>query len=153
MQHWWLGGIVFGVGLALGQAQAQTALSGLVSSSEEGPMEGVLVSAKREGSTITTTVATNGHGRYEFPASRMERGKYAIAIRAIGYQLDGPKTVEVHSHPLPIMPGSEATGTGSHRLNAALPMVDPSDVFCHSASVGSDLPTQLAYAVASEWLT
>jgi streptogramin lyase len=102
MQHWWLGGIVFGVGLALGQAQAQTALSGLVSSSEEGPMEGVLVSAKREGSTITTTVATNGHGRYEFPASRMERGKYAIAIRAIGYQLDGPKTVEVG-------PGNPAT--------------------------------------------
>ena len=39
-------------------ANAQTApLTGQVSASEEGPMEGVLVSAKRDGTTVT------GHGR------------------------------------------------------------------------------------------
>ena len=43
-------------------ASAQTALSGQVSSSEEGAMEGVLVSAKKEGSTITTTVVSNDKG-------------------------------------------------------------------------------------------
>src|SRR5947209_6677008 len=76
-------------------AQAQTALTGLVSSSEEGAMEGVLVSAKKEGSTITTTVVTDAQGRYSFPAARVEPGKYTIAIRAVGYRLDGPKTIDV----------------------------------------------------------
>ena len=76
-------------------AHAQAALTGLVSSSEEGAMEGVLVSAKKEGSTITTTVVTDEQGRYSFPAARMEPGKYTISIRAIGYKLDGPKTVDV----------------------------------------------------------
>jgi len=78
-------------------ARAQAALTGLVSSSEEGAMEGVLVSAKKEGSTITTTMVTDEQGRYSFPAARMEAGKYTISIRAIGYKLDGPKTVDVPS--------------------------------------------------------
>ena len=58
-------------------------------------MEGVLVNLKREGSTITTTVVTNEQGRYSFPADRVQPGKYTISIRAVGYILDGPKTVEV----------------------------------------------------------
>ena len=58
-------------------------------------MEGVLVSAKKEGSTITTTVATDAQGRYSFPSARMEPGKYTISIRAIGYKLDGGKSIEV----------------------------------------------------------
>jgi hypothetical protein len=40
------------------------ALTGLVSSQEEGPMEGVLVSAKRAGSGVTTTVVSDAQGRY-----------------------------------------------------------------------------------------
>ena len=44
-------------------AQAQT-LAGAVSSAEEGAMEGVLVSAKKAGSTITTTVVSNDKGQY-----------------------------------------------------------------------------------------
>jgi streptogramin lyase len=83
------------VGLTAGEARAQAALSGLVSSSEEGAMEGVLVGAKREGSTITTTVVTDAQGRYSFPAARMQPGKYTISIRAVGYKLDGAKTVDV----------------------------------------------------------
>ena len=78
-------------------AHAQAALTGLVSSSEEGAMEGVVVSAKKEGSTITTTVVTDEQGRYSFPAAHMAAGKYTISIRAIGYKLDGPKTVDVPS--------------------------------------------------------
>src|SRR5262249_57097538 len=78
-------------------ARAEGAVTGLVASSEEGAMEGVLVSAKKEGSTITTTMVTDEQGRYSFPAARMEAGKYTISIRAIGYKLDGPKTVDVPS--------------------------------------------------------
>src|SRR5262245_16417312 len=81
--------------LATGGARAQAALTGIVSSNEEGAMEGVLVSAKKEGATITTTVVTDAQGRYSFPAARMEPGKYTISIRAIGYWLDGPKTADV----------------------------------------------------------
>jgi virginiamycin B lyase len=82
-------------GLTAGEARAQAALTGLVSSGEEGAMEGVLVSAKREGSTITTTVVTDAQGRYSFPAARVQPGKYTISIRAVGYKLDSAKTVDL----------------------------------------------------------
>ena len=49
-------------------AQPSVALSGTVSSSEEGAMEGVLVSAHREGSNITVTVVSDASGQYAFPA-------------------------------------------------------------------------------------
>src|SRR2546427_11378148 len=52
-------------------AQTATALTGLVSSSEDGTLEGVLVSAKKDGATITTTVVSDKDGRYSFPAERM----------------------------------------------------------------------------------
>ena len=76
-------------------AQAAATLSGQVSSAEEGPMEGVLVSAKKDGSTITTTVVTDQKGEYSFPAGRLEAGHYTISTRAIGYDLDGPKAVDI----------------------------------------------------------
>jgi streptogramin lyase len=78
-------------------AQAQTAspLSGKVSSAEEGLMEGVLVSAKKEGSTITQTVVTNEKGEFSFPAGKLDAGKYNITIRAGGYTLVGPRAVDV----------------------------------------------------------
>ncbi|HWG05907.1 MAG TPA: carboxypeptidase regulatory-like domain-containing protein, partial [Beijerinckiaceae bacterium] len=76
-------------------AVAAVTLAGQVSSAEEGPMEGVLVSAKKDGSTITTTVVTDDKGHYSFPADRIEPGHYTIAIRAIGYDLDGAKVVDL----------------------------------------------------------
>ncbi|MEI8033973.1 MAG: carboxypeptidase regulatory-like domain-containing protein [Betaproteobacteria bacterium] len=82
----------------LGSAQAQTtgaALSGLVSSLDGEPMEGVLVSAKRAGAIITTTVVTDPQGRYEFPSARLEPGKYTMRIRAVGYALENPAAVEI----------------------------------------------------------
>src|SRR5580700_986639 len=66
------------------QTQAPAALTGQVASTEEGPMEGVLVTAKRTGSTIAITVATDEQGRYRFPSGRLEPGHYAIRIRAVG---------------------------------------------------------------------
>jgi streptogramin lyase len=76
-------------------AESPAALSGQVTSAEEGAMEGVLVSARRDGSSITTTVVSDDKGRYAFPAARLEPGRYTISIRAIGYQLDGAKSVDV----------------------------------------------------------
>jgi virginiamycin B lyase len=76
-------------------AQIPAALSGQVSSVEEGAMEGVLVSARKDGATVTTTVVTGDKGQYTFPADRLEPGHYAITIRAIGYDLNGPAAVDV----------------------------------------------------------
>ena len=77
-------------------AQAQTvALNGQVTSAEEGAMEGVLVSAKKAGSTVTVTVVSDKDGRYSFPASKIEPGQYALRIRAVGYDLDNHKSIEV----------------------------------------------------------
>jgi virginiamycin B lyase len=74
---------------------ASLALTGLVTSQEEGSMEGVLVSAKKTGSNITVTVASDQSGRYSFPGNRLEPGQYALRIRAVGYELDGPGSVEI----------------------------------------------------------
>src|SRR2546426_10751438 len=71
------------------------ALTGQVSSAEEGPMEGVLVSAKKDGSTITTTVVSDEQGRYRFPGVKLQPGHYSLRIRAVGYDLDGPAGVDV----------------------------------------------------------
>ena len=71
-------------------ADATTSASGLtgtVTSQADGPMEGVLIGAKRDGSTISTWVVSNAQGQYSFPRDRMEPGRYAISIRAVGYEL------------------------------------------------------------------
>src|SRR5258706_3069592 len=68
-------------------ASAQAQLAGQVTSKEEGPMEGVLVSAKRAGSTIAVPVVSDAKGRYEFPAARLAPGKYSLKVRAAGYEL------------------------------------------------------------------
>ncbi|MEA2994054.1 MAG: hypothetical protein QOD40_2974 [Alphaproteobacteria bacterium] len=77
------------------QAQSASPLSGQVSSAAEPVMEGVLVSAKKDGSNITTTVVTDDKGKFSFPAGRLEPGHYTIAIRASGYDLEGPKAVDI----------------------------------------------------------
>ena len=58
-------------------------------------MEGVLVTAKKAGSTIAVTVVTDEKGNYRFPASKLDPGDYAISIRAVGYDLDGPASVTI----------------------------------------------------------
>src|SRR5215471_3966226 len=79
------------------QARVQTpsALIGQVSSTEEGPMEGVVVTAKKDGSTISTSVVTNDQGRFAFPAARLESGHYTLKARAAGYEPDGAKVANV----------------------------------------------------------
>jgi len=76
-------------------AATSAALSGQVSSAKEGAMEGVLVTAKKDGSNISTTVVSDEKGHYAFPAGRLEPGHYTLKIRAVGYILDGPRAVDV----------------------------------------------------------
>ena len=77
------------------QSRPPVALTGVVSSDKEGAMEGVVVSAKRAGSAVTVSVATDEKGRFSFPSTKLEPGSYALNIRAVGYELEGPKTAEV----------------------------------------------------------
>ncbi len=68
-------------------AQAQT-LGGQVVS-QEGPMEGVLVTAKKDGATVAYTVVSDASGHYSFPAGKLDSGDYTLRIRAVGFDLDG----------------------------------------------------------------
>jgi virginiamycin B lyase len=89
------------VGFVMGETlspSAHAALTGKVTSQAEGAMEGVIVGAKKAGSTITTWVVSDAQGQYSFPRDKMEPGKYAISIRAVGYEL--PRTsVDVTAEP------------------------------------------------------
>jgi virginiamycin B lyase len=91
--------LLFGLTAAFAPLRAQTqpsaTLAGHITSMEEGPMEGVLVSAKRAGSTITITVVSDAEGQYRFPAAKLEPGKYSLRIRAVGYDLDSPREIEI----------------------------------------------------------
>ncbi len=73
---------------AIAQSHGPAALTGIVSSPEEGKLEGVVVSAKRPGSTIMVSVSTNAQGQYSFPQDRLAPGAYDITIRAAGYTLE-----------------------------------------------------------------
>src|SRR5262249_21265948 len=78
-----------------GFAQAAGRLAGQVTSAEEGAMEGVVVSAKKDGSTIAISVISDATGNFMFPDAKLEPSKDTLSIRAIGFELDGPKTVDV----------------------------------------------------------
>ena len=88
-------GLVAALAPMAAHAQAPAALTGLVSSADAAAMEGVLVSAKRAGSTITVTVVSDRQGRYSFPAAKLPAGQYALSVRAVGYELDPVGAVDV----------------------------------------------------------
>lgn len=114
------GAVLLSVGPAVAQ---QVALAGRVSSAAEGAMEGVLVSAKREGSNKTVTVVSHADGRYSFPNERLEPGRYAVTVRAVKYVL--PE----HAASVEITAGKSAqldlALESSNPLELALQMTDP----------------------------
>jgi streptogramin lyase len=75
--------------------QTPAALTGQISSDAEGAMEGVVITAHKDGSTISISVITDAQGRYVFPENRLEPGHYTIAIRAVGYDLANPAATDV----------------------------------------------------------
>lgn len=62
------------------------ALAGIVSSDTEGPMEGVLVKAKRIGGNVTITVVSDAQGRYSFPKDKLNPAQYSLSVKATGYE-------------------------------------------------------------------
>ena len=100
-------------------AQAAAALSGQVTSAEEGAMEGVMVTAKKAGSTVAISVASDADGKFSFPAAKIEPGDYTIRIRAIGYELDGPKTVTVGAQAAPVAVKLKKTRNLAAQLTSA----------------------------------
>src|SRR2546428_9246098 len=93
--------VIAGLALAAGldpipaAAQSAVALTGRVTSAGEGAMEGVVVSAKKAGSKVTISVVSDASGRFSFPAAKLGSGDYALRVRATGYELDGPVSVDV----------------------------------------------------------
>jgi len=62
---------------------ADVSLSGAITSASGGKLGGVTVSAKMDGSTITTSVYTDEAGNYYFPP--MASGKYHVWAQALGF--------------------------------------------------------------------
>ena len=79
----------------IAQSSDSIALSGIVSSQKEGLMEGVVVSARRVGANFTVSVVSDAQGKYSFPRTHLEPGKYALTIRAVGYDLNDSGIVEI----------------------------------------------------------
>jgi virginiamycin B lyase len=102
-------------------AQPAAALSGRVSSAAEGPMEGVLVSARREGSNKAVTVVSDADGNYSFPRDRLEPGPHTISIRAVKYVLNDK--AEMQNVPIPGRLDIELAPANA--LELALQMTDP----------------------------
>ena len=63
---------------------ADQVLTGTIVSSSGQKLDGVTVSAKMEGSTITTSVYTDENGAYFFPA--MSAGKYNVWAQTLGFE-------------------------------------------------------------------
>ena len=98
MRFRWIAVLTLGLAVVFShnaQTQSSVALTGLITSAEVGAMEGVLVSAKRAGSTITITVVSDVQGRYRFPASKLQPGQYSIHTRAVGFDLEGPQQIDI----------------------------------------------------------
>jgi virginiamycin B lyase len=73
------------------------ALTGLVTSDSEKRMEGVLVTAKRDGGHTAVTVISDDQGRYTFPAGKLQPGNHTLTIRAIAYELPGQSRAKIES--------------------------------------------------------
>jgi virginiamycin B lyase len=91
----WLLASLAALALALPARADEPALAGTVASAADGAMEGVLVTARADGSTMAVTVVSDRQGHYSFPADRLAPGHYALTIRAVGYELPGAPTVDV----------------------------------------------------------
>src|SRR2546423_977356 len=63
------------------RAEADAALTGVVSSEAEGKMEGVVVTAHRPGAIVQVSVTTDAEGRYSFPRNRLQPGASTLDIR------------------------------------------------------------------------
>ena len=85
----------FPLSTAFADDRAPAALTGQVTSDAEGAMEGVVVTAHKDGSIVSVSVTTDARGWYAFPESKLVPGEYKITIRAVGYDISVPTTADV----------------------------------------------------------
>src|SRR3979490_1397456 len=71
-------------GLATPTMAADQVLNGAIASPSGEKLGGVTVSAKQDGSTITTSVYTDETGNYYFPP--LPAGKYQVWAQALGFE-------------------------------------------------------------------
>src|SRR5579863_10414432 len=85
---------LMGVTLAQGAATPESVMRGRVTSSDGKPLEGVPVSARAEGQTVTTAVYTDRDGRYFFPplAPPQQDGAYKVWSQAVGFEISRAET-------------------------------------------------------------
>src|SRR5438094_9636926 len=77
---------------------ADRLLSGAITARSGQKLEGVTVSAKLEGSTITTSVYTDTAGNYFFPP--LPPGRYRVWAQALGFEIcKGPVDVGATRRP------------------------------------------------------
>ena len=93
-----LAAITFSIGLPAVSPTAAPSmeLTGSVKDAGGKPLEGVAVSAKAEGSSITTSVWTNQNGAYAFPA--LDAGRYRVWAQAIGFDRPVADTTVTPGH-------------------------------------------------------
>ena len=70
--------------LACTPAFADALLSGTIKTSDGKPLDGVTVSAKPDGGTVTTSVFTDENGQYYFPP--LPNGHYRVWAQALSFQ-------------------------------------------------------------------
>jgi len=76
--------VVAGLAVPTAASAADQLLSGAIASASGQKLEGVTVSAKQEGTTITTSVYTDETGNYYFPP--MAAGKYQVWAQTLGFE-------------------------------------------------------------------
>src|SRR5258706_12691345 len=76
--------VVAGLGMTASAQAADQLLTGAIASAAGQKLDGVVVSAKREGSTITTSVYTDATGNYYFPP--MAAAKYNVWAQTLGFE-------------------------------------------------------------------
>ena len=102
-------------------------LTGTVTSASGEQLGGATVSARRSGTTITTTVFTDEQGKYYFPP--MADGRYAIRAQVVGWE-NAERIVEmegtVQKENLALKPTKDFfTQLSGDRMVAALPEATP----------------------------
>ena len=108
-------------------------LSGAITARNGQTLEGVTVSAKRDGSTITTSVYTDATGQYYLPP--LPAGKYRVWAQALGFEtargaveLDNKRRQNLALQPITDAERSFRQLPGELMV-AALPEATPEDAF------------------------
>lgn len=83
-------------------SSSNIALTGVVSSQQEGPMEGVVVMLREVGEQVLTAVSSDATGQFAFNRDRLSAGQYEITVRAAGYELIKAQSIAIGPESQPV---------------------------------------------------